>query len=127
MLRRNAGERHIYRRSVDKPLNHAPLKTKTARWCSGAESVQTPGNSADGFVPNWLEQAQMDWNESLVISTSWKATCARCVHREVQERPMWSSVQRRPRLDNPRGCGRDRKPRIGEADLYRRSYALLGQ
>src|SRR5216683_377569 len=45
----------------------------------------------------------MDWNENSSFSNSWKAACARCVHREIKEnlntanmRGRWLSVCRLP-------------------------------
>jgi hypothetical protein len=37
----------------------------------------------------------MDWSESSSFSVSWKATCARRVHREIQENPSTGNLSSR--------------------------------
>jgi hypothetical protein len=36
----------------------------------------------------------MDWTESSGFSNSWRAACARCVHREIKENPTTTNVSR---------------------------------
>jgi hypothetical protein len=55
----------------------------------------------------------MDWRESLIFSNSWKAACARCVHREIKENPAPDSIA------EGRGA-----PRLGDYPQYSPEHFL---